>query len=70
MDLTEKEKMVLDYLTNVLDDDIESVAYSEMESDLTIDSKVLRGVISSLVKKKMITHDFEKDADVSFIGIR
>ena len=68
--LTEKERIVMNFLKENLDDDILSIAYSEMESSIEIGTKQLRGVIASLLKKKMITHDYESDVKMSFIGLR
>ena len=70
MNLTENEKTVMAYLQDTLDEQMDTIAYSEMASDLSIDSKQLRGVLASLLKKKLITHDYQKDAGVSFIGRR
>ena len=69
MHLTRKEKVVMDYLKSILDESVDTIAYSEMKSDLNIDSKQLRGVLSSLSKKNLITHHYNNDAKMTFIGL-
>lgn len=70
MHLTENEKVVLSYLKSTLDESDDIIAYSELKSALDIQSKQLRGVISSLLKKKVITHDYYEDAKMTFVGLR
>lgn len=70
LNLTENEGIVLGFLKENIDDNCPTVAYSEIVSSLNIESKQLRGVIASLLKKQLITHDYEHDAQMSFVGLR
>lgn len=67
MHLTEKEKIVYDFLKREISNDYPAIPYVEMLDNLKMDSKVLRGVLSSLTKKKLVVSDFQKDAAMSFI---
>lgn len=68
MNLTSNEQKVLEYIKQSLDG-MSSVPYIEIVDGLNMESRRLRGIVSSLVKKNVIRSIENKDAGMTFIEL-